>query len=145
MSATISYLEIYTALQVQIQQICSPEGSPTNSSNHPRYDFVDHPGYTYLHQWPTWHQEPISHLHPVAAIANEFVPDQGMPPNTGLHRIIPLTKYSLLRRLLSVTTYINRFIQTLRNKTQASKGPLAAVELDTARVQWIHSCQHKVY
>ena len=99
----------------------------------------------YVHQWPTWHQEPVSHLHAVAAIANEFVPDQGMPPNTGPHRIIPLTKYSSVRRLLAVTAYVNRFIQTLHNKTQASKGPLTAVELDTERVQWIHSCQCKIY
>jgi len=97
--------------------------------------FYGPPWLPYAHQWPTWLQEPIPHLHAVAAFANEFVPDQEMPPNSGPQRIIPLTKYSSLRRLLAVTTYVKRFIQTLRNKTQTSKGPVTAVELDKARVQ----------
>ena len=103
------------------------------------------PWLPHQQQWPKWHQEPISHLHAVAAIANEFVPDQGMPPDTGLHLIIPLTKYSTLKKLLAVTAYVNRFIQTLCNKVQVSKGPLTAIELDKARMQWIHSCQQEVY
>ena len=68
-----------------------------------------------------------------------------MPPDTGLHLIIPLTKYSTLKKLLAVTAYVNRFIQTLCNKVQVSKGPLTAIELDKARMQWIHSRQQEVY
>ena len=103
------------------------------------------PWLPYQHQWPQWHLEPVSHLHAVAAIANEFVPDLTMPPDTGLHLIIPLTKYSTLKKLLAVTGYVNRFIEILHNTVQVAKGPLTAVELDKARIQWIHSCQQEVY
>ena len=65
--------------------------------------------------------------------------------DTGLHHIIPLTKYSMLKKLLAATAYVNRFIQTLCNKVQVSKGPLTVIELDKARMQWIHSCQQEVY
>jgi len=106
------------------------------------------PGTRYLRhqqQWLRWYQEPFSHFHAVVAVSNEFELDQTMPPDTGLHLIIPLTNYNMLKKLLAVTAYINRFIQTLHNKVKVSKGPLTAVELDKARNQQIQLCQQEVY
>jgi len=98
------------------------------------------------HQWPKWEQEPISHLHAVAAMADEFTPEQGAPPDVGLHLVISVGRFSTLTKLLRVTVYVHRFIQALRHPGTSPKGlPLAAPELHKARMQWIRSCQHEVY
>ena len=45
-------------------------------------------------------------------------------PHTGIHKIIDLSKYSTLTKLLRVTSYVLRFITTLRDPTAKQTGPL---------------------
>jgi len=42
-------------------------------------------------QWPKWKQEPISHLHALVAMADEFIPDQGALTDVGLQLIISVS------------------------------------------------------
>ena len=66
-------------------------------------------------QWPRWDfQSSISHLNAVAAIIEPFVPTD-QPPTTGLHFLIQATRFSTLRKLLSVTSYVHRFIHNQHN------------------------------
>jgi len=75
----------------------------------------------------------------------EFTPDQGIPPDVGLHLIISVGRFSTLIKLLRVTVYVHRFIQALYNPATLPRGPLTALELNKARSEWAYSCQHEVY
>ena len=96
-------------------------------------------------QWPKWDHPPISHLHAVAAITDDFSPTQPAPPNVGLHLIITVSRFSTLRKLLVVTTYVCRFIHNLRHPAEIKKGPITAQEFHSARLKWIRTCQNEVY
>ena len=95
-------------------------------------------------QWPHWDQSPISHLHAVAAITDDFMPTTD-PPSTGLHFTISVTRFSKLSKLLATTSYVHRFINNSRNPTELQRGPITTQELTQARLNWIHSCQQQVY
>ena len=97
------------------------------------------------HQWPTWDRSPISHLHAVAAITDDFQSSQQAPQDTGLRIIIDITRFSTLKCLLAVTTYVYRFVHNLRNPATPQKGSITAQEFHRARMEWIHSCQDEVY
>ena len=93
--------------------------------------------------WLKWEQEPISHLHAVVAMTEEFTPN-GAPPDSGLH-FISVRRFSTLTKLLRVTVIVSRFIQALCNPATPLHGTITSVELSNVRIHWIHSCQHEVY
>jgi len=66
------------------------------------------------------------------------------PPKTGLHNIIPVTKYSTLFKLLAVTAYVLRFVFNCHQQPP-KKGTLSAEELLRAKMAWIADCQQQVY
>ena len=103
------------------------------------------PWLPHQQQWPKWDHSPISHLHAVATIVDDFIPTEQTPPDIGLHIIIEVRRFSTLRRLLAVTTYVYRFLYNSRNPTTPQKGPITAQELHRARMEWIHSCQKEIY
>ena len=97
-------------------------------------------------QWPIWKQSPTSHLCALAGTVDDFVPADGStPPNTGLHYIITITKYSTLLKLLAVTSYVLRFIYNSQHRTTSKTGPLSAEELHAAKMTWLFYCQQEVY
>lgn len=96
-------------------------------------------------EWPSWNCESsISHLHALAAIAEPFVPTE-QPPTTGLHFLISVKRFSKLRKLLTVTSYVHRFIHNQRNPNAQQRGPITAQELTQANNAWIYSCQSEAY
>ena len=95
--------------------------------------------------WPVWQHSPISHLHAVAAVSDEFIPSEQTPHNIGLRYIIKVKDYSTLHKLLTVTAYVYRFVLNLRNPQAAKKDPITARELHHARKQWIKDCQQETY
>lgn len=55
------------------------------------------------------------------------------------------TRHSTLDKLLSVTTYILRFVYNLWNPSDHQSGPPTVVELTAAEKAWLHDCQHHTY
>ncbi|XP_065917809.1 uncharacterized protein [Dysidea avara] len=97
------------------------------------------------HQWPTWQQSDISHLHAIAAVSDTFQPEIQTPFTTGLHHVLNISNYSTLNRLLLITVHVLRFIFNLRHPGHRQTGPISATELDKARKLWINDCQKAVY
>ena len=50
------------------------------------------------------------------------VPMDPTEPHTGIHKIIDLSRYSTLTKLLCVTGYVLRFINNLRDSTAKQTG-----------------------
>ena len=97
-------------------------------------------GPTWLHvqhQWPTWQQSDISHLHAIAAVSDTFQPEIQTPFTTGLHHVLNISNYSTLNRLLLIKAHVLRFIFNLRHPGHRQTGPISATELDKARKLWI--------
>ena len=99
---------------------------------------------------PAWlkhdpHMGAVTNFTPLGTV-DDFVPADGLtPPNTGLHYIITITKYSTLLKLLAVTSYVLRFIYNSQHRTTSKTGPLSAEELHTAKMTWLFHCQQEVY
>ena len=51
-------------------------------------------------------------------------------------------EHSTLGKLLSVTTYILRFVYNLWNPSDHQSGPPTVTELTAAEKAWLHDCQH---
>ena len=77
--------------------------------------------------------------------AEQPVPMDPIEPSTGIHKIIDLSKYSTLTKLLCVTGYVLRFITNLRDSTTKQTGPLSVKELNTAQFRWILNCQQQQF
>lgn len=73
--------------------------------------------------------------------ADEPVPMDPTEPPTDIHKIIDLSKYSTLTKLLCVTGYELKFITNLRDSSAKQIGPLSVKELNTAQFRWILKCQ----
>ena len=89
--------------------------------------------------WPQWNSALTLHLQTDNMETDQPVPIDPAGPATGIHKIIDLSKYSMLTKLLRVTCYVLRFITNLRNST----GPLSVKELNTAQFKWIFNCQQQ--
>ena len=92
--------------------------------------------------WPKWDQSQVSHLHPVTAIIDDFIPTQQARPGINLYIIINISRFSTLKQLLTVTTYAYRFLHNSCNPLIPQKGPITAQELHQARMEWIHGSQN---
>jgi len=57
-------------------------------------------------------------------------------PDSGLHFIVSVRRFSTLTKLLRVTVIVSRFIQPLRNPVTPPQGPIIAVESSNARTHW---------
>ena len=94
-------------------------------------------------RWPSWDPQ----LHVAAATAEEFVVQ--LPTahhNIGLHIVITPDKFSSLEILLTVTAYVQWFIDNLRLLQEARRvGPLTSTELSTAKQKWIKNCQEQAF
>ena len=63
-------------------------------------------------KWPQWNSALTLHLQTDNTEAEQVDPTE---PSTGIHKIIDLSKYSTLTKLLRVTGYVLRFITNLRD------------------------------
>ena len=60
------------------------------------------------------------------------------PASTGLHKILAVTEFSRLGKLIAVTAYILRFIHNTRQPATSRKvGFLTTLELALANLKWI--------
>ena len=84
-------------------------------------------------------------LHAIAAVSNEFHPDEQSPFTTGLCYIMNISNYSTFSRLLSTTAYVFRFTYNSRRPRNKQTGPITATELGNARKAWIKDCQKEIY
>ena len=73
------------------------------------------------------------------------VPIDPARPATGIHKIIDLSKYSTLTKLLCATCYVLRFITNLRDSTAKQTGPLSMKELNTVQFNRIFNCQQQQF
>jgi len=103
------------------------------------------PWLTTLQNWPTWQPKPSIHLHAATAVVEEFIPEPPTGKDIGLHKVIELSKYSSLPKLLAVTAYTLRFTNNLCRSQAKLKGPLTAEELSSAQIRWIQACQELAY
>ena len=68
-------------------------------------------------KWPQWSSALTLHLQTDNIESEQPVPMDPTRPHTGIHKIIDLSKYSTLTKLLCVTSYVLRFITNLRDPT----------------------------
>ena len=64
-------------------------------------------------------------------------------PSTGIHKIINISNYSSLTKLLNITGYVLKFLSNMKNLTSRQTGPLSVKELSTAQFTSILSCQRE--
>ena len=55
----------------------------------------------------------------------------------GIQKVVDLSRYSTLTKLLRVTSCVLRFITNLKGSTVKQTGPLSVEELNTAQFMWI--------
>ena len=97
-------------------------------------------------EWPSSQLPPIPPLVLAAAVAREFVPAVPSLPDTGVHCIISIDRYSTLCKLLAVTVHVIRFIDNLRVPSdQRRSGPICAEEFVVARLRWVKDVQGSMY
>ena len=97
-------------------------------------------------EWPQSQLLPISPLVLAAAVETEFAPSEPKLPDTGLHCVISINRYSTLRKLLAVTAYVVRFLDNLRVPLdQRQIGQICAEEYAKARLRWLKDTQQSVY
>ena len=95
-------------------------------------------------KWPSWDPQSVSQLYVAALIAEEFVISPPAVHNDT--KIITPHNYSSLERLLAVTAYVQCFTDNLkRSQNLRMTGPLTSKELNTARLQWIKTCQEGTF
>ena len=99
-------------------------------------------------QWPTWQQSEVLHVQTEAdneiEVLEEDIPTK--PESTGLHKILDVTQFSKLGKLIAVTAYLLRFIHNTRQpSTSRRTGFLTTSELALANTKWIHHIQHIVF
>ena len=63
--------------------------------------------------------------------------------STGSHKIINISNYSSLTKLLNITGYVLRFLANMKNSTSRQTGPLPVKEMTTVQFTWILSCQQE--
>ena len=97
-------------------------------------------------KWPKWSRSEILHLQ-IEPTHDESQSEstEVTPQPTGIHRIIKISSYSTLTRLLNVTGYILRFLTNIRNPSSKQTGPLSVMELTRAQSTWILSCQQEYF
>ena len=94
-------------------------------------------------KWPQWNPSALT-LHLQTDIEEEtdhLVPTEPPELTTEIHKIIEISRYSSLTKLLRITSYVLRFITNLRNPTDKQAGTLSVSELSTAEFKWILNCQ----
>ena len=69
------------------------------------------------------------------------VPVDPTEPVIGIQKVIDLSNYSTLTKLLHVTGYVLRCITNLKESTVEQTGPLSVEELNIAQFMWILDCQ----
>ena len=87
----------------------------------------------------------MSDLHAIAAVNNEFHPDERSLFTAGLCYIMNIFNYSTFSRLLSTTAYVFRFTYNSRSSGNKQTGPITSTELGNARKAWIKDCQKEIY
>jgi len=96
-------------------------------------------------QWPSFQPPPLPPLVLAAAVATEFVPIERALLDLGLYCVISVDKYCSLNKLLSVSTYVFRFVTNVKVLPQHRKcGPITAEELYKVHLRWIKDTQHSI-
>ena len=98
-------------------------------------------------RWPQWKQNEaeILHLQTEGDIkeANNSEPTSVEATSlTGLHKILLISSYSSLARLLRITSYVLRFVHNIRNPNVQLKGVLSNEE---SLAKWIYNCQQTCF
>ena len=95
-------------------------------------------------KWSQWYPSASAlHLQAETMEINDPTQINTAEPLIGIHKIIDVSKYSTLTKLLHVTGYVLRFIHNLRNHTTKETGPLSVKELNAAEFKWIYDCQQQ--
>ena len=98
--------------------------------------------------WPKWNRSEVLHLNVEPnqlqeenqTETTEVIP---LTQSTGIHKIINISNYSSLTKLLNITGYVLRFLANMKNLTSRQTGPLSVKEMTTAQFTWILSCQQE--
>jgi len=95
-------------------------------------------------KWPQWKQTEVLHLQ--TELTEELIDDREVtmsPEETphGLHKVLKISNFSSLTRLLRITAYILRFINSTKKPNARLTGALSIQEIDDALTKWIYSCQ----
>lgn len=65
------------------------------------------------------------------------------PSTIGLHKLLDITAFSKLGKLLAVTAFVFRFVHNTRHATTSRRtGSLTPSELASANLKWMHYIQH---
>ena len=100
--------------------------------------------------WPTWSPTSVLHLSHIDADSSSTNTSSNnrnllQQPKTGVHLTIEATRYSSLKRLLTITAYVLRFCHNLKHQQQSVTGPITAKELSNGKLIWIKNTQQLEY
>ena len=109
--------------------------------------------------WPSWNGNICANVN--VSIEEEFMDTSHKELNThgedvllnmsqlqenGLDKIVNLERYSSLRKLLRVTSYVLRFIHNCKsNKDKRTISTLSVEEIQNASIQWIKTVQESAF
>ena len=99
-------------------------------------------------KWPSWSPTSvltISHLDADSPPSDTTSNNRNPLQQPGIHLTIEATRYSSLKRLLTVTTYVLRLCHNLKHPQQRITGPITAKELSNAKLIWIKNTQQLQY
>ena len=101
-------------------------------------------------QWPTWERLEVLHIQAATDELEEecetSTPGTAPAVQLGIHKIIDLTKFSNLNKLIAVTAYVHRFIYNSRHQGASRvEGPLTVSELTQSNLQWIRQAQTETF
>ena len=77
--------------------------------------------------------------------SDDSVPTQLPEEKMGIHRMIDISRYSTLPKLVGVTAYVLRLLSHLCKREPRNVGPLSAKERHLALQGWIKNCQTLTY
>ncbi|XP_044167551.1 uncharacterized protein LOC122951619 [Acropora millepora] len=101
-------------------------------------------------QWPHWKPSQVLHLSLSQSLEEETPSDDSVltqlpEEKMEIQRVIDISRYSTLSKLVGVTAYVLRFLSHLCKCEPRNVGPLSAKERHLALQGWIKNCQTLTY
>ena len=95
-------------------------------------------------KWPQWKQTEVLHLQTEFTDVREVTMSTEETPY-GLLKVLEISNFSSLTRLLRITAYILRFINNTKKSNTRLTGVLSSHEINNALAKWVYSCQQSCF
>ena len=94
--------------------------------------------------WPSWDPAEVL-LTQLQTESEEHEQDCQTKSSADFVKVMDVSKYSSLRKLLAVTGYVLRFIDIIKSLDSVKAKHLIPSELTKANLKWLHTIQHEIF